>query len=78
MPPDKPKRQLSRVILGLLSAFLALAGIGMLVGFRLADPFIDEAGLLHEPFYLIPLGYLALIGGIVGLALTVFSPRWKR
>ena len=37
--------------------------------------FVDKDGVLHESFFL-PLGCLSLIGGLIGLLITVIKIVW--
>ncbi|MEB4592450.1 DUF3955 domain-containing protein [Candidatus Thiothrix sp. Deng01] len=54
--------------------FLGL-GAFSLVMFSLIRPSVDDAGILHEPFALLPIGYLMLLAaGVTGL-LCLFG-RW--
>ncbi|WP_323888947.1 DUF3955 domain-containing protein [Aeromonas caviae] len=51
-----------------IGALLILAGLGCFVAFNLLDTTVDTQGFLHEPFALLPLGYLLLF---IGMVLTV-------
>jgi hypothetical protein len=42
---------------------LLLLGCALLLGFRLAGSSIDENGFLHEPFALLPTGWLLVLVG---------------
>ncbi|MFQ2482724.1 DUF3955 domain-containing protein [Aeromonas caviae] len=46
-------------------ALLNLAGLGCFVAFNLLGSTLDAQGFLHEPFALLPLGYLLLFTGMV-------------
>lgn len=48
-----------------IGALLILAGLGCFVAFNLLGTTVDAQGLLHEPFALLPLGYLLLFTGMV-------------
>ncbi len=48
-----------------LGALLILAGLGCFVAFNLAGSTVDAQRFLHEPFALLPLGYLLLFSGMV-------------
>jgi hypothetical protein len=57
---------------------LASAGFGALaalcfIGFKATPARLDEQGVLHEPFGLIPLGYLCAL-----LAAVSFGVAWLR
>jgi len=55
----------------IIAAVFILIGIACAVAYSLIGSYVDEAGMLHEPFGLIPIGYLSvfigLVIGIVGL-----------
>lgn len=51
-----------------IGALLILAGLGCFVAFNLLGTRVDTQGFLHEPFALLPLGYLLLF---IGMVLTV-------
>lgn len=46
-----------------IGALLILAGLGCFVAFNLLGTTVDAQGFLHEPFALLPLGYLLLFTG---------------
>ncbi len=46
-------------------ALLILAGLGCFLAFNLLGSTLDAQGFLHEPFALLPLGYLLLFTGMV-------------
>ena len=48
---------------------IGLAGIGGLLLFQIIGSTIDEDGILHEPFFLIPVSYLLMVLGFGGAAL---------
>ncbi|MFB2863096.1 DUF3955 domain-containing protein [Aeromonas sp. MdU4] len=52
-----------------IGAVLAAMGVLCLVAFELIGSTVDENGLLHEPFALIPIGLLLL-----GLAFLLLLP----
>jgi len=57
-----------RLLIAAVACFLAAGGcVGL---YRLIGSHIDDAGLLHEPFALLPLGWLSLVSGaaLSGLA----------
>ncbi len=57
-----------------LAALSALAGSLCLVASVLIEPKVDAQGMLHEPFFLIPLGLFLLAIGIL-LGLTAWLTR---
>lgn len=48
-----------------IGALLILAGLGCFLAFNLLGSTLDAQGFLHEPFALLPLGYLLLFTGMV-------------
>lgn len=48
---------------------LGAAGIGCVIAFRMIGQTIDQNGVLHEPFFLAPIGSLLLLIGFGGAAL---------
>ncbi len=48
-----------------IGALLILAGLGCFLAFNLRGSTLDAQGFLHEPFALLPLGYLLLFTGMV-------------
>ncbi|MFQ2404213.1 DUF3955 domain-containing protein [Aeromonas caviae] len=48
-----------------IGALLILAGLGCFLAFNLLGSTLDAQGFLHEPFALLPLGYLQLFTGMV-------------
>ena len=44
-----------------IGALLILAGLGCFVAFNLLGTTVDTQGFLHEPFALLPLGYLMVL-----------------
>ncbi len=51
-----------------LGILAVLAGLASLVAFRLIGGEVGPDGVLHEPFALVPLGWLAIVLGAVLLA----------
>lgn len=45
--------------------------IGSFLMFSLANSFVDAEGVLQQPFYLIPLGFVFLLIGLVLLVLNI-------
>lgn len=62
-----------------LAVLSALAGSLSLITSALIEPTVDAQGVLHEPFFLIPLGlFLLMFGvllGIIARLLRVRAPR---
>jgi hypothetical protein len=62
-----------------LALFFAAACLSCAVAYKLIGQRIDERGRLHEPFALIPLGYLAGTAALMtGSAAVITSSRRKR
>jgi len=55
----------------IIAVIFILIGITCAVSYNLIGSYVDKTGILHEPFGLIPIGYLSifigLIVGIIGL-----------
>ncbi len=51
----------TRVLLG-----IGLSGVACLVLFALMGSTVDEAGVLREPFFLLPLGNVLMLAGFGG------------
>lgn len=63
-----------------MGALLILAGLGCFLAFNLMGSTLDAQGMLHEPFALLPLGYLLIFMGLgLGLlpALRSGFRRWR-
>jgi len=54
-----------------------LAGMGYFLVLSLIGSYVDEQGILHEPFALVPIGYLLSIIGILGTLLRVTLDAWR-
>lgn len=62
-----------------IGLIIALAGVACLVAFRYIGSTIDQRGVLHEPFALLPIGYGLLVSGAAaGLFGLVRAARTKR
>ena len=62
----------------LISACLIAIGLACAIAFHLIGSTIDANGLLHEPFALIPIGYLFFAAGLLtGLGAAV-QFYWQR
>ncbi len=64
-----------------LSIALFLAAAAGFVTFKLIKPTVDAQGILHEPFFLLPLSFLAillgLLIGLISLAARLVRARRK-
>lgn len=57
-----------------MGALLILAGLGCFLAFNLMGSTLDAQGMLHEPFALLPLGYLLIF---MGLVLGLLPALWS-
>lgn len=48
-----------------LAALFTALGVSSLITFHLLGSFVDSQGYLHEPFGLLPIGYLFIFMGIL-------------
>lgn len=58
---------------GIINAVPFIISIALFTARMLSTDYIDANGILHEPFYLIPLAYLFLFVGIVMLVWNVVT-----
>lgn len=66
------------MISAMIGVFLLISGIGCFVIRACSVEYIDEAGFLHENFFLVPIGYLLILAGIlcmISVALLRFMHR---
>lgn len=68
----KAKMNLISIIL------LTIAAICFLAKAFLGQPEVDSNGMLHEPFFLIPIGYLFLLSGVIGLLIALVKKITKK
>ena len=58
---------------------LIILGAGYFLAFNLIGSYVDENGLLHEPFGLIPIGYLLIFSGLIlGIIVIIKSKFGKK
>ncbi len=55
-----------------LALFLLSAGLASFVLFKIIGSSLDEQGILHEPFFLVPIGYLLVGLGCLILIKNLF------
>ncbi|HIY92989.1 DUF3955 domain-containing protein [Companilactobacillus sp. HBUAS56275] len=55
-----------------------LAGVGCFVLFNMIGSTLDGNGVLHEPFFLVPIGYLFLLMGLISGFIYLFRKLRKR
>ena len=64
---QRAKLNLCSIVIG---AVLLLGGIGCIVIKALSVEYIDEAGFLHENFFLIPIGFLLIFCGLLSVLIA--------
>lgn len=62
---SETRRQRYNMVCLVIGAFFLLIGIIMLVIKGLSVEYIDSNGFLHENFFLIPLGFLSILCGLI-------------
>lgn len=67
-------REIRSYVARLPEAFIVF-GIACLLEKSLIGSYVDEEGWLHEPFFLIPTGFLLIAIGVVG---WVAQRSWKK
>jgi succinate dehydrogenase hydrophobic anchor subunit len=58
-----------------LTFVLFLISLVFFLLFSLAPSYVDDQGLLHEPFYLILLGYACLFLGVLSLIIGILKKQ---
>lgn len=58
-----------------LSCLLFVCALACLVKYKTTDIYVDESGILVEPFYLIPLFYLFVFSSFMVLMITCFKHK---
>ena len=61
-----------QVRIGLTSLLL---GFGLLAAFRLIGSSVDQDGFLHEPFALLPIGWLFVLLGAAWMVIATIRSR---
>jgi len=61
-----------QVRIGLTSLLL---GFGLLAAFRLVGSSVDQDGFLHEPFALLPIGWLFVLLGAAWMVIATIRSR---
>jgi len=75
---SETKRARMNLISSLTGGALMLIGFVCLVIKGLSVEYIDETGLLHENFFLIPVGFLFLLCGAIIILITGSCFLWKK
>lgn len=73
-------KSIKRIRLSIVSMILILIGITCAILFLAIPFYVSQDGILHEPWFLVPLGLYALIGGLtVGLInlILIFMSHYK-
>lgn len=72
---NKQKPSFVKIIIPLLLIFL---GITFLLIKAMTKEYIDKEGILHEKFFLIPIGYLFIFSGIALIFLIINKNKRPR
>lgn len=59
----------------IVSATLLGLGIACFIALNVIGTHIDDQGILHEPFALIPIGYLLSLAGVLSVLLRIVLNR---
>ncbi|TKT81481.1 DUF3955 domain-containing protein [Aquamicrobium sp. LC103] len=59
----------------IVSATLLGFGIACFIALSLIGAYVDDEGILREPFALIPIGYLLSFAGVLGVLLRIVLNR---
>lgn len=62
-------------IINIIGLFLVLCGLICFIIKCLSNEYIDSNGVLHEYFFLLPIGYLCIFVGIILLVLKKFIKK---
>jgi hypothetical protein len=54
---------------------LLLLGLGLLAAFRFIGSSVDQDGFLHEPFALLPVGWLLVLSGALWIGVARIRSR---
>ena len=76
------KRAKYNMVSSIIGGALILIGIGLLVIKGLSVEYVDSAGILHENFFLIPIGFLCIFCGLItflamGIRAAFGKIKWK-
>lgn len=69
------KRAKMTLISTIIGAFLMIMGLLLFFVKSQAIEYIDEFGILHENFFLIPMGYLFLLTGLIVIIFNMMKNR---
>lgn len=58
-----------------VAAVMFWLAVTCIVGFAVIGTHIDAQGMVHEPFALLPLGYLAMLAGLFACGIQWFVSR---
>lgn len=77
---DEGRRTRHVMISSVVGALLMLAGLACFVIKALSFEYVDSQGILHENFFLLPVGYMFLFAGFAVLAVSGIRSliKWKR
>ena len=60
-----------------LGGLLLLVGVVLLVMKGMSAEYVDAEGILHEQFYLIPMGFVCIFGGLLSFIIAGASKVMK-
>ena len=64
-------------IFNIAAVALICAGAGCLIAKAMSRSYIDDQGMLHEPFFLLPVGFVLIGLGVITLAVAAIIRRRK-
>ncbi|WP_318531087.1 DUF3955 domain-containing protein [Lapidilactobacillus wuchangensis] len=69
--------QIRRARLRIISLSLLILGGLCFLASALIGSHLDSQGFLHEPFFLLPIGYLLLFAGVIGGLINLVKAIWQ-
>lgn len=69
--------QIRRARLRIVSLGLLILGGLCFLASALIGSYVDSQGMLHEPFFLLPIGYLLLFAGLIGGLINLVKVLWQ-
>lgn len=67
---DQNRRAKFNLLAAIIGAFLMIIGLLCFVIKALSVEYVDKHGILHENFFLLPVGYLFLLAGLIVIIVT--------
>ncbi|MFD1670671.1 DUF3955 domain-containing protein [Agrilactobacillus yilanensis] len=74
----KDSSNVRRARFNMISILLIVIGLGCFLAKTIIGSSLDSNGILHEPFFLIPIGYLFLVSGIVVTLISLVIKYLKK